>query len=106
MENKFRAVRYGLDGKMIDFGKQIEVPARELIAEYLAFVDDTLDELGSQERDWLHPDDAGAGFRGGSAVEGLPRNGKPAIGGGLHGFGDEGRVMGLHRNFIMFIRCF
>jgi carboxylate-amine ligase len=48
MENKFRAVRYGLDGKMIDFGKQIEVPARELIAEYLAFVDDTLDELGSR----------------------------------------------------------
>jgi len=49
MENKFRAVRYGLDGKMIDFGKQIEVPARELIAEYLAFVDDTLDELGSRQ---------------------------------------------------------
>jgi glutamate---cysteine ligase / carboxylate-amine ligase len=49
MENKFRAVRYGLDGKMIDFGKQIEVPARELIAEYLAFVDDVLDELGSRE---------------------------------------------------------
>jgi carboxylate-amine ligase len=48
MENKFRAVRYGLDGKMIDFGKQIEVPARDLIAEYLAFVDDTLDELGSR----------------------------------------------------------
>ena len=22
MENKFRAVRYGLDGKLIDFGKQ------------------------------------------------------------------------------------
>jgi carboxylate-amine ligase len=48
MENKFRAVRYGLDGKMIDFGKQCEVPARDLIAEYLAFVDDTLDELGSR----------------------------------------------------------
>src|SRR6267154_987948 len=49
MENKFRAVRYGLDGKMIDFGKQIEVPARELILEYLAFVDDVLDELGSRK---------------------------------------------------------
>jgi glutamate---cysteine ligase / carboxylate-amine ligase len=48
MENKFRAVRYGLDGKMIDFGKQIEVPARDLITEYLSFVDDTLDELGSR----------------------------------------------------------
>ncbi|WP_263384380.1 carboxylate-amine ligase [Granulicella arctica] len=49
MENKFRAVRYGLDGKLIDFGKQEEVPARELILEYLAFVDDVLDELGSRE---------------------------------------------------------
>ena len=49
MENKFRAVRYGLDGKMIDFGKQCEVPARNLITEYLAFVDSTLDELGSRE---------------------------------------------------------
>src|SRR6201996_1521398 len=45
MENKFRAVRYGLDGKMIDFGKQAEVPVRDLILEYLAFVDDVLDEL-------------------------------------------------------------
>ena len=49
MENKFRAVRYGLDGKLIDFGKQEEVPARELILEYLAFVDEVLDELGSRE---------------------------------------------------------
>ena len=48
MENKFRAVRYGLDGKMIDFGKQAEVPVRDLILEYLAFIDDTLDELGSR----------------------------------------------------------
>ena len=31
MENKWRASRYGLDGKMIDFGKQMEVPARDLM---------------------------------------------------------------------------
>jgi carboxylate-amine ligase len=49
MENKFRAVRYGLDGKLIDFGKQTEVPVRDLIGEYLVFVDDVLDELGSRE---------------------------------------------------------
>jgi len=49
MENKFRAVRYGLDGKLIDFGKQKEVPLRELIIEYLAFIDDVLDELGSRD---------------------------------------------------------
>ena len=45
MENKFRAVRYGLEGKLIDFGKQQEVPEHELILEYLAFIDDVLDEL-------------------------------------------------------------
>ena len=30
-ENKWRAVRYGLDGKLIDLGKEKELPARELI---------------------------------------------------------------------------
>jgi glutamate---cysteine ligase / carboxylate-amine ligase len=49
MENKWRAARYGLDGKMIDFGKQTEVPARELIGEILEFVADVVEELGSQE---------------------------------------------------------
>jgi carboxylate-amine ligase len=49
MENKWRASRYGLDGKMIDFGKQIEVPTRDLIHEYLEFVDDVVDELDSRE---------------------------------------------------------
>jgi carboxylate-amine ligase len=48
MENKWRAARYGLDGKLIDFGKQAEVPERDLILEYLAFVDDVVDELGSR----------------------------------------------------------
>jgi glutamate---cysteine ligase / carboxylate-amine ligase len=45
MENKWRAVRYGLDGKLIDFGKQTEVPERDLIVEYLDFVDEVVDEL-------------------------------------------------------------
>jgi carboxylate-amine ligase len=55
MENKFRAVRYGLDGKMIDFGKQTEVPVRDLILEYLGFVDEVLDELGSRkEIEYIH----------------------------------------------------
>jgi carboxylate-amine ligase len=49
MENKWRAARYGLDGKLIDFGKQTEVPERVLIEEYLEFVDDVLDELGSRK---------------------------------------------------------
>lgn len=49
MENKWRAARYGLDGKLIDFGKQTEVPARDLVREYLEFVDDVVDELDSRE---------------------------------------------------------
>ncbi len=48
MENKWRAVRYGLDGKLIDFGRQREMPARDLIRELLDFVDDQVDELGSR----------------------------------------------------------
>ncbi len=49
MENKWRAARYGLDGKLIDFGKQKEVPVRDLIHEYLDFIDDVVDELDSRE---------------------------------------------------------
>jgi carboxylate-amine ligase len=49
MENKFRAVRYGLDGKLIDFGKEQEIDERDLILEYLQFIDSELDELGSRK---------------------------------------------------------
>ena len=49
MENKFRAVRYGLDGKLIDFGRQQELPVRDLLEEYLALIDPVVDELGSRE---------------------------------------------------------
>jgi carboxylate-amine ligase len=48
-ENKWRAVRYGLQGNMIDFGKQKEVPTRDLIRELLDFVDDVLDPLDSRK---------------------------------------------------------
>ncbi len=49
MENKWRAVRYGLDGKLIDFGKQKEKNTRDLIRELLVFVDDVVDDLGSRD---------------------------------------------------------
>src|SRR2546422_470351 len=49
MENKWRAARYGLDGKLIDFGKQKEVAARDLVHEYLEFIDDVVDQLDSRE---------------------------------------------------------
>ena len=48
-ENRWRASRYGLDGKLIDFGKSTEVPTRELVEELLVFVDDVVDDLGSRE---------------------------------------------------------
>jgi carboxylate-amine ligase len=48
-ENKWRAVRYGLDGKMVDFGKQKEVPVRDLVRELLEFVDPVVDELDSRK---------------------------------------------------------
>ena len=47
-ENKWRASRYGIDGKMIDFGKEMEVDTRNLILEMLDFVDDVVDDLGSR----------------------------------------------------------
>jgi carboxylate-amine ligase len=55
MENKWRAARYGMAGKLIDFGKQTEVPAKDLILEYLEFVDDVVDELDSREElNYIH----------------------------------------------------
>jgi carboxylate-amine ligase len=47
-ENKWRAARYGLDGRLIDFGRRTEVPMRELALELLEFVDDVVDELESR----------------------------------------------------------
>jgi carboxylate-amine ligase len=47
-ENKWRAVRGGMDAKLIDFGKQTEVPMRDLAVELLEFIDDVVDALGSR----------------------------------------------------------
>jgi carboxylate-amine ligase len=47
-ENKWRAARWGIDGKLIDFGKRREVPMRELSEELLEFIDDVVDDLGSR----------------------------------------------------------
>ena len=48
-ENKWRAMRHGMDGLLIDFGKQEEIPEADLINEWLEFVDDVVDELGSRK---------------------------------------------------------
>jgi carboxylate-amine ligase len=47
-ENKWRASRYGIEGKLIDFGKETEVDTKLLIYELLDFVDDVVDQLGSR----------------------------------------------------------
>ena len=55
MENKFRASRYGIQGKLIDFGKEEEVPVRDLMLEYLELIDPVVDELGSREEiNYIH----------------------------------------------------
>jgi carboxylate-amine ligase len=48
-ENKWRASRYGIEGSLIDFGKETEVETKALIYELLDFVDDTLNDLGSRD---------------------------------------------------------
>jgi glutamate---cysteine ligase / carboxylate-amine ligase len=47
-ENRWRASRYGIDGKLIDFGREAEVETRSLLNELLAFVSTEVDELGTQ----------------------------------------------------------
>jgi carboxylate-amine ligase len=48
-ENKWRAVRYGVSEKLIDFGKEEEIPFSHLIDELLDLLDDVVDELGSRQ---------------------------------------------------------
>ncbi len=47
-ENRWRASRYGLDGKLIDFGREEELETRRLLHEMLEFIDGEVDELGSR----------------------------------------------------------
>lgn len=49
MENKWRALRYGIQGKLIDFGKESEVPYPDLMYEYLEIIDDVVDEIGVRD---------------------------------------------------------
>ena len=52
-ENRWRASRYGIDGKLIDFGREAEVETRSLLTELLEFVSTEVDELGSN-REMAH----------------------------------------------------
>jgi len=48
-ENKWRAVRYGLDGQLIDFGKKEQVPIKALIEELLEFVAESAEIFKSHD---------------------------------------------------------
>ncbi|MBJ7603739.1 MAG: carboxylate-amine ligase [Candidatus Dormibacteraeota bacterium] len=48
-ENKWRAMRHGTAGKLIDFGRQSEIPTAQLAEELLEFIDEVVDELESRE---------------------------------------------------------
>lgn len=55
IENKWRAMRYGIDGDLIDFGKAEAVPLRFLMNELLELIDDVVDDLGSRkEVEYVH----------------------------------------------------
>jgi carboxylate-amine ligase len=64
LENKWRASRYGIGGKLIDFGKEIEVPFPSLVGEMLEFIDDVVDELDSRNEtdavNWILQNGTGA----------------------------------------------
>jgi carboxylate-amine ligase len=47
-ENRWRAARYGINGKLIDFGRKCEMDERDLLHEMLAFVATEMDELGNR----------------------------------------------------------
>ena len=47
-ENKWRAMRYGLDAEAIDFVKLRRLSMRDSINELLDFVEDVIDDLGSR----------------------------------------------------------
>lgn len=48
-ENRWRAIRYGTEGKLIDLGKSAEVSMKQLGYELLEFIDDVVDDLGSRQ---------------------------------------------------------
>jgi len=48
-ENKWRASRYGIRGKLIDFGQQQERPYADLMEEMITFVSEASDILGTSD---------------------------------------------------------
>jgi carboxylate-amine ligase len=54
-ENKWRAIRYGIEAKLIDIDRAIEVPVPKLVDQLLAWLEDVIDELDSRsEIEYVH----------------------------------------------------
>jgi carboxylate-amine ligase len=54
-ENKWRAVRYGIEGKLIDIDRAREVPVPDLVERLLVWLSDTIDALDSRaEIEYVH----------------------------------------------------
>ena len=50
-ENKWLAVRYGVQGNLLDLGQERGRPAQDVIGELIYwFLDDVIDDLGSREQ--------------------------------------------------------
>ena len=49
-ENKWRALRFGTDAQMIDFGQRKERPFKELVEEIIELVDETAEIFGTKEQ--------------------------------------------------------
>lgn len=54
-ENRWRAARYGISSKLIDFNHKREVEERDLVRDMLAFIADEICELDSA-REVMHID--------------------------------------------------
>jgi carboxylate-amine ligase len=48
-ENKWRSMRHGINGKLIDLGLTKELDTKELIKEIIELVDEAAETLGTQE---------------------------------------------------------
>ncbi len=84
MENKWRAARYGLDGKMIDFGKQTEVPARAADRGDSGIRERCLRGIRQPAGDWLRSPDPERRHWRGPAAAGFRGDRRSEKGGGLH----------------------
>ena len=49
VENKWRAIRHGIEGEQLDLGKERAVPVAQLADELIELLDEVLDELGTRE---------------------------------------------------------